>query len=91
MIERAVLLHEGDEIGPADLAITASPRAEAPVDVGTGGVRVDFSQGGISLGGLERTLIVEALKATGGNRRRAAELLDISMETLRYRIEKHGL
>jgi DNA-binding NtrC family response regulator len=91
VIERAVLLHEGDEVGPADLAITASPRAEAPVDVGTGGVRVDFSQGGISLGGLERTLIVEALKATGGNRRRAAELLDISMETLRYRIEKHGL
>ena len=56
-----------------------------------GGVKVDFSQGGVSLSDLERTLIAEALKAASGNRRRAAELLDISVETLRYRMEKYSL
>jgi DNA-binding NtrC family response regulator len=92
VIERAVLLQEGDEIGPGDLALAApAARAEGELDAAAGGVRVDFSRGGISLGNLERTLIAEALKASGGNRRRAAELLDISLETLRYRIEKHGL
>jgi DNA-binding NtrC family response regulator len=62
------------------------------VEVGAGrGVKVDFSQGGVSLSELERTLIAEALKTSGGNRRRAAELLGISLETLRYRMEKHAL
>jgi DNA-binding NtrC family response regulator len=95
VIERAVLMHEGDEIGPADLALAPAaapiPGPVASVDVSPGGVRVDFGQGGISLGDLERTLIAKALEAADGNRRRAAELLDISLETLRYRIEKHGL
>jgi DNA-binding NtrC family response regulator len=54
-------------------------------------VRVDFSRGGVSLAEIERILIVEALRAAGGNRRRAAELLDISLETLRYRLEKYGI
>jgi DNA-binding NtrC family response regulator len=92
IIERAVLLHEGEEIGVEVLGLPAGARAGAPVEVGGGGgVKVDFSQGGVSLSDLERTLIVEALKAAGGNRRRAAELLGISLETLRYRMEKHAL
>jgi DNA-binding NtrC family response regulator len=91
VIERAVLLQEGEDIGPDDLGLPAPAPVEAPVVVGPGGVTVDFSGGGVSLGRLERALIEEALKAAAGNRRRAAELLDISVETLRYRIEKHGL
>jgi DNA-binding NtrC family response regulator len=92
VIERAVLLHEGEEIGAGVLGLPALTRGGAPVEVGGGGgVKVDFSRGGLSLSELERTLIVEALKATGGNRRRAAQLLGISVETLRYRMEKHAL
>ena len=92
VIERAVLLHEGEEIGAAVLGLSSFAPGGAPVEVGAGGgVKVDFSQGGLSLSELERTLIVEALKASGGNRRRAAELLGISVETLRYRMEKHAL
>jgi two-component system response regulator PilR (NtrC family) len=45
----------------------------------------------VSLAEIERRLIVDALKAAAGNRRRAAALLDISFDTLRYRIEKYGL
>jgi two-component system, NtrC family, response regulator AtoC len=92
VIERVVLLHEGEEIGAATLGLPTLTHGGAPIEVGgAGGVKVDFSQGGLSLSELERTLIVEALKATGGNRRRAAELLGISVETLRYRMEKHAL
>ena len=92
VIERTVLLHEGEEIGAGVLGLSALARGGALVEVGSGGgVKIDFSQGGLSLSELERTLIVEALKATGGNRRRAAELLGISVETLRYRMEKHAL
>ncbi|MFH1261963.1 MAG: sigma-54 dependent transcriptional regulator [Pseudomonadota bacterium] len=39
----------------------------------------------------EKALIVEALAATGGVRKRAAELLKISFRSLRYRLLKHGL
>ncbi len=91
VIERAVLLAERDEIRADDLGLVPAARPAAPVEVSAGGVAVDFSRGGISLAGLERSLIAEALRAAGGSRRRAAELLDISLETLRYRMEKYGL
>ncbi len=91
VLERAVLLEEGEEIRAESLGLQGAPARRGAVEVGGGGLRVDFSQGGVSLAQLERTLIAEALKVAGGNRRRAAELLDISLETLRYRIEKYGL
>lgn len=91
VLERAVLLHEGEEIRGEDLGLEGtSPRGGAVV-VESGGVRADFSRGGLSLQQVERALITEALKAAGGKRHRAAELLGISLETLRYRMEKHGL
>ena len=91
IIERVVLLHEDDKIGGDALGIKAISRPGGTVEVNGSGISVDFSQGGVSLAKLERTLIVEALTAAGGNRRRAAEFLDISLETLRYRLEKFGL
>jgi DNA-binding NtrC family response regulator len=90
VLERAVLLHEGAVIHGEDLGLRPAERPSG-VEVAAGAVRVDFSRGGTSLGEVERTLIVEALRAAGGSRRRAAALLDITPETLRYRIEKYGL
>jgi two-component system response regulator AtoC len=52
---------------------------------------VDFSTGGIQLEEVERQLILEALRVAAWNRGRAAQLLGISKETLRYRTEKHQL
>jgi two-component system, NtrC family, response regulator AtoC len=54
-------------------------------------VQVDFSQGGIVLEEVERQLIIEALRASRGNRTRAAALLGVSRDTLRYRMEKYQL
>jgi two-component system response regulator AtoC len=90
LMERVVLLHDGEEIGPDELGLRISAVA-ADVAIDAGGVRVDFSRGAVNLLELERTLIAQALAAAQGHRRRAAELLGISTETLRYRMEKHGL
>jgi DNA-binding NtrC family response regulator len=91
VLERIVLLHEGDEIHAGDLGLSRAATGAGAVEVEASGIRVDFSRGGVSLAQVERTLILEALKAARNNRRRAAELLDISAETLRYRLEKHGI
>jgi DNA-binding NtrC family response regulator len=90
VMERVVLLHQGEEVRAEDLQLRGPTVRGAAVEVDSGVVRIDLGRGA-SLAEVERTLIVEALRLGRGNRRRAAELLDISMETLRYRLEKYGL
>jgi len=92
LIERAVLLHEGPVVGPEHLGLShAAGQAPVHVRVSPGDVHVDFSGGGIQLDEVERHLILEALRASDWNRGRAAQLLGISKETLRYRAEKYQL
>ncbi len=43
------------------------------------------------LGELERSMLVQALERTGGNRTHAAKLLCMSLRSLRYRLAKYGL
>lgn len=91
MMERAVLLHGGAVVSREQLGL-GSTKSAAPVTVEADGtVRVDFAAGKIVLEEVERQLIGEALRAAGWNRSRAAELLGISKETLRYRMEKYDL
>ena len=90
LMERAILLHEGPTIAAEHLGLPARSTS-ATVQVGPGTVQVDFSIGGIKLDEVERQLIRQALAAAGWNRGRAAQLLDISKETLRYRMEKYHL
>ena len=52
---------------------------------------VEIPEQGTSLDGIEKELIEIALKQAGGNQTRAAHLLDISRDTLRYRIKKFDL
>lgn len=90
LMERAILLHEGPTIAVEHLGLPARS-APATVQVGPGTVQVDFSSGGITLDEVERQLILKALIAASWNRGKAAQLLDISKETLRYRMEKYQL
>ena len=47
--------------------------------------------GGVVLEDVERSLIEQALKRTGGNQTRAARLLGLTRDTLRYRLKKYDL
>jgi len=46
---------------------------------------------GVSLGEMERRLVEITLEATGGNRSRAAELLGVSLRTVRNKVRSYGL
>ncbi len=47
--------------------------------------------GGVILEDVEKSLIEQALKRTGGNQTRAAKLLGLTRDTLRYRLKKFDL
>jgi DNA-binding NtrC family response regulator len=85
VLERLLLLYDGDTISPAQL----------PPEVR--GVRVDGARTfvlppeGVDLDEVEKQLIVQALERAAGNKSRAARLLRVSRDTLRYRLEKYGL
>ena len=56
---------------------------------GVEGIRIP--SGGLSLEKVEETLVRQALKMTKGNQTKAAKLLDISRDALRYRMQKFGI
>ncbi|MBI5529754.1 MAG: sigma-54-dependent Fis family transcriptional regulator [Deltaproteobacteria bacterium] len=91
-IERAVVLCEGAEIEPAHLPDSLAARAGAGPGA-RGAARNEGRELSIkkSTELLERDLIARALRRTGGNRTRAAELLEISHRALLYKIKEYGL
>jgi transcriptional regulator with GAF, ATPase, and Fis domain len=52
---------------------------------------VELPVGGINLEQLERSLVVQALERSGWNQTRAAALLGLNRDQIRYRIEKFKL
>ncbi|HMQ03104.1 MAG TPA: sigma-54 dependent transcriptional regulator [Pyrinomonadaceae bacterium] len=87
VIERASILEDGSTIG----------RAHLPADMlGGNGSSSDVRGGfvlppdGIPLDDLEVELAKQAMERTGGNLTRAAKLLDISRDQLRYKLKKSG-
>jgi len=88
VIERGVLLASGDQILPGHLPAELRRSGEEP---GAAGQTMSLPTGGVSLADVERRLIEEALAAAGGNQVRAARMLKISRDTLRYRMKKFGL
>ena len=53
--------------------------------------RLILSEKGISLDEVEKDLIKQALSLTGNNQTKAAKLLNISYDTLRYQVKKFDL
>ena len=98
VIERAVLLCGRALIQPEDLSIDRRTRHQSPPSTSTGveitsvgDIKISFPPWGISLDDVERRLIEEALKKTHGNVTRAAHMLHVSRDTLRYRMDKYKI
>jgi DNA-binding NtrC family response regulator len=88
VLERALILEDTNEIRPEHLPVEI--RAGS-LEAGPDGRAVQLPPDGLPLLGVERDLIQQALSRAGGNITRAAKLLAISRDTLRYRLEKHGI
>jgi len=87
VIERSSILEDGDFVSAAHL----------PADMigglsghGTGNNSVVLPADGIPLETVEFELARQAMARTGGNLTRAAQLLDISRDQLRYKLRKSG-
>ena len=86
VIERAVLgWAGGDEIGNVSLG---SPAAGGGALRAPAGPASPFPPAGLSLAQWERAMIDQALREAGGNQAKAARLLGITRDTLRYRMAK---
>jgi len=89
-IERAVALEKGEEIQPERLP-------EHVTDYNPARIKAEFDlpENGIDLvshlDNLEKTYVLEALKQTGGNQTRAAELLKMPVRSLRHLLDKHSI
>ncbi len=97
VVERAVLMTDGEVISAADLEIdrrSRDARREPVSNVAVderGSISIQFPEGGIAMEAVERELIEAALKHAGGNVSQTAALLAISRDKLRYRMRKFGI
>jgi two-component system response regulator PilR (NtrC family) len=90
IVERAVALASGSQIGLGDLPHEVSGATGQPspalVTLPEAGCELD----GV-LGEIERRLILQALERSGGVRTVAAKSLGLTLRSLRYRLQKHAL
>lgn len=92
IIERTVALEAGSTILPESLPpFVNTPQGRKlassnEIEVGPEGVELDKVMGQI-----EKELIVKAIHAAGGVKKKAAKLLHITFRSMRYRVEKYNL
>jgi two-component system, NtrC family, response regulator AtoC len=105
-LERAMILEEGSLLKPDDLPFSVASGRSGPVlnssstltsaepQPAPGKRRLpplSIPEGGTSLEDVEHTLVELALQQSHGNQIKAAKLLDISRDALRYKMKKFGL
>jgi len=84
VVERAMILESSPEIQPAALILDQAGTAPSTVDTGLAPAIVPLEQ-------MERDLVTRAMQATSNNQTRAAELLGVTRDQLRYRLKKFNL
>ncbi len=85
-VERAVVMCKGKYLELADVASHRTGTVKAnPAPFG-----LPEQAAGMTIAEMERDLILQTLEAQGGNRTTAAEILDISVRTLRNKLAQYG-
>jgi len=105
-LERAMILEEGKLLKPDDLPFSVASGRGGPVATDSAlsppaepapapGKRrlppLSIPEGGTSLEDVEHALVELALQQSHGNQIKAAKLLNISRDALRYKMKKFGL
>ena len=88
VIERAVALTRDEAIDVEALPPTVTEPQELVVSTRIPAEGVDLER---LINDYERALLSEALRAVGGVKKRAAQLLNVSFRSFRYRLEKLGM
>jgi transcriptional regulator with PAS, ATPase and Fis domain len=83
VVERAMLLSDNQRLEAKDFA--------ALTNGATSSDGFELPASGVDVEQLERSLVIQALRRAGGNQTRAAALLGLNRDQIRYRIEKFGL
>jgi len=81
VVERAMLLSDGERLDARDFTLSTAVNVE----------EFGLPAAGVDLEELERSLVVQALKRSGGNQTKAGSFLGLNRDQIRYRIEKFGL
>jgi two-component system response regulator AtoC len=82
-VERAMLLADEEWLMPEHFPMNVGRRSS--------GQAFGLPEEGVSLESVERVLVLQALERTGWNHTRAATLLGLNRDQIRYRIEKFRL
>ena len=80
VVERAMLLSDGQRLEAKDFAALTTAAGSAD--------GFELPANGVDLEQLERSLVIQALRRSGGNQTKAATLLGLNRDQIRYRIEK---
>ena len=78
-----MLLSDSERLDARDFTVTANAVSA--------GDDFELPAAGVDLEQLERSLVIQALKRSGGNQTKAGTFLGLNRDQIRYRIEKFGL
>jgi transcriptional regulator with PAS, ATPase and Fis domain len=102
VIERVMILEDRAEVDVADLPEDIVHRADLAADedvvadpsgavTASAAALIRLPEAGVSLRDVQFELVRQALERTGGNQTKAAQLLRISRDALRYKMKSFGL
>ena len=93
VIERALVLERGPRVTMRALVLDwlGEPEGVSPATASPPAGAAGMPAGIVPLEELEREMVVRAMAAVGDNQTRAAELLGVTRDQLRYRLKKFGL
>ncbi|MEW6457364.1 MAG: sigma-54 dependent transcriptional regulator [Acidobacteriota bacterium] len=85
-VERAMILEDDSILHSENLPIKIKEKNELNPDI-----LFEIPECGASLENIEKSLIIKALQKSKGNQKKAAELLSIGRDAIRYKIKKYKI
>jgi len=91
VVERCVVLADSELVSLENVPLELGAKGALPFVERRQNPRLILPEKGISLDDVEKDLIRQALDRAGNNQTKAAKLLNMSYDTLRYQIKKYNL